>query len=138
MIDNVLESHPHFRLEEWSNYAEKMAFDNQDLVKHYIENSRFLITIWADFPGNTLADYASKLWSGLLRDYYFRRCEIWFNGKMNDKDKKEIINELRNFESGFRFNLNISRSPRPKDPIKASRDLIIFADSIDLDNFEWE
>ena len=80
MNDKVLESHPHFRLDEWQSYAKKMANNNESLIKHYVENSRFLITTWADFPGNTLSDYASKMWSGLLRDYYFGRWEIWFIG----------------------------------------------------------
>lgn len=138
MIDAVLECHPHFRLEEWSDYAEKMAGDNDDLRKHYVENSRFLVTTWADFTGNTLSDYASKMWSGLLRDYYFSRWEVWFNGKMADRDEEEIVNDVHKFESDFRYQPNLSRSPIPKDAIKASRDLVIFADSIDLDNFDWD
>lgn len=138
MIDAVLECHPHFRLEEWSDYAEKMAGSNDDLRKHYVENSRFLVTTWADFTGNTLSDYASKMWSGLLRDYYFSRWEVWFNGKMADRDEEEIVNDVHKFESDFRYQPNLSRSPIPKDAIKASRNLVIFADSIDLDNFDWD
>ncbi|KAK8835256.1 hypothetical protein M9Y10_039800 [Tritrichomonas musculus] len=137
MIDNVLEFHPHFRLAEWMKYAEKMAGGNEELKTHYIENSRYIITLWADEPGNQLSDYAAKMWSGLLRDYYFNRWRIWFNGKLIDKDDSEINKEVHEFESGFRFDNNITRVPLLKDVFKACRDLVTFSDSINLSNWEW-
>lgn len=73
-----------------------------------------------------------------MRDYYFHRWEIWFNGKMLDKDQKEINDDVHKFKSGYRYESDLSRAPMPKNIFKVCRDLVTFADSIDLENFEWK
>lgn len=136
MMDHVLAAHPHFRLSEWLDYAELMAGNNETLKKHYRESGRYLNTVWgpATYP---LYDYAARMWNGLLRDYYFHRWEIWYNGKMQDKDDNTISNEVHKFENAWVADSELSRSPVPKDIVKACRDLVNFADSIDLSNWDW-
>lgn len=137
MMDSVLEAHKHFRLEEWLEYAEKMADKNQELKRHYIEGGRYLLTVWAEEATIRLNDYAARLWGGLLRDYYFSRWEIWFNGKMDGKDQETINDDVRQFEIGWRNLPDLSRFPVPNDVAKACKDLVTFSDSINLSNWEW-
>lgn len=136
MMDIVLAAHPHFRLEEWLNSAEKMAGGNEDLIKHYRSDARYLNTVWghSTYP---LYDYAARMWNGLLRDYYYHRWETWYNGKMADKDDATISNEVHQFEDNWVADSELSRSPVPKDVAKACRDLVNFSDSIDLSNWDW-
>lgn len=133
MLDNVLAAHPHFRLEEWLDSAEYMAGDNQTLIDHYRESARLLITIWgpSTYP---LYDYAAKMWNGLCRDYYYNRWRIWYEDKMVDKNPNA---DVKAFEESWVANSTLSRSPVPNDVVKACRDLINYADSIDLDNWKW-
>ena len=136
MMDHVLAAHPHFRLAEWLDSAEKMAGTNQNLIKHYRESGRHLITVWgpSSYP---LYDYAARMWNGLLRDYYYHRWEVWYNGKMNDLDQEMITKNVHDFENGWVADSSLSDAPAPKDVVKACRDLVNFSDSIDLSNWEW-
>ncbi len=71
-IDRLLASHPTHRLERWLGFARKHG--STDALKSYYEgNARRLITIW----GPPVDDYAAKLWSGLIRDYYLPRWELY-------------------------------------------------------------
>mgnify|MGYP002624433815 CR=1 FL=1 len=77
--DRFLESHPVLRLERWISQAR--ALGQSPAEKDAFEtNARRIVTIWG--PGRVhdgLDDYASKVWSGLIRDYYIPRWQNWFD-----------------------------------------------------------
>ena len=77
------------------------------------------------------------MWHGRLRDYYDYRWQIWYYGKMQGKDDQTISNEVHQYEDQWVADSTLSRSPAPKDIVKACRDLVNFADSIDISNWEW-
>jgi alpha-N-acetylglucosaminidase len=62
------------RLETWVNAARAHAASSAEAA-FYDENARRLITTWG-WP--ELSDYASRVWSGLIRDYYAARWQAWF------------------------------------------------------------
>jgi alpha-N-acetylglucosaminidase len=77
-IDRLLESHPNWKLQNWTNYAR--GWGNTIQEKNYYEaNARRLITTW----GGGINEYAAKTWSGLIRDYYIPRWRAYYDAKKN-------------------------------------------------------
>lgn len=75
--DRLLTSHPNHRAERWVEYARKAGTTPEE-KDHYESNAKRIITVW----GPPVEDYASRLWSGVLRDYYVPRWEKWFESRM--------------------------------------------------------
>ncbi len=76
-IDALMNLRPDRRLETWVNTARARAATPSESA-FYDENSRLLITTWG-WP--ELSDYASRVWSGLIRDYYAARWAAWFEAQ---------------------------------------------------------
>jgi alpha-N-acetylglucosaminidase len=73
-IDALMNLRPDRRLESWTQAARSWA-RSDDEAAYYDENARRLITTWG-WP--ELSDYASRVWSGLIRDYYAPRWSAYF------------------------------------------------------------
>ncbi len=69
-MDRLLTSHPTARLERWIDFARSHG-STPALRDYYEGNARRLVTIW----GPPVDDYAAKIWSGLIRDYYLPRWQ---------------------------------------------------------------
>ncbi len=69
-MDRLLASHPTHRLDRWLAFARRHA-STPALADYYEGNARRLVTIW----GPPVDDYAAKVWSGLIRDYYLPRWQ---------------------------------------------------------------
>ena len=67
-IDKLLVSHPLLRLDSWLDFARSHS-SNPDLQQFYIKNAKQIITTW----GPPVNDYACRVWSGLIRDFYRER-----------------------------------------------------------------
>ena len=81
-IDAIMNLRPDRRLETWVNAARANAIA-PDEAAYYDEDSRLLITTWG-WP--ELSDYASRVWSGLTRDYYAARWNAWFEAQWTGAD----------------------------------------------------
>ena len=75
LMDALLAEHPLHRLERWLTMARAHGATMQD-ADYYERSARRLITTWG--PG--VEDYAAKLWSGLIRDYYAPRYHLEQDG----------------------------------------------------------
>ncbi|MDD2960671.1 MAG: alpha-N-acetylglucosaminidase [Muribaculaceae bacterium] len=83
-VDSLLASHPTCQLSSWVDYArnsgstlaEKNAFES---------NAKRLITTWGGFQ----EDYAARLWSGLIKDYYIPRIKKYFSRQRSEVDNWE-------------------------------------------------
>ncbi|XP_062571445.1 alpha-N-acetylglucosaminidase-like isoform X1 [Saccostrea cucullata] len=79
-MDTVLGSDSHFLLGRWLKAATDNAMDMQD--SWFLQfNARNQITLWG--PRGEIRDYACKQWSGLIKDYYLPRWEIFVNYTMD-------------------------------------------------------
>lgn len=67
-LDRLMESHPLNRLERWLEFTTKHGGD-EALKRFYEVNARWIITVW----GPPVNDYACRVWSGLVRDFYRER-----------------------------------------------------------------
>ena len=55
------------------------------MADHFEADAKRLVTTW----GGWQEDYAARFWSGLIRDYYIPRIEIWFSDKAETLDAWE-------------------------------------------------
>lgn len=83
-VDRLLASHPSYQLETWVNYAHKQSTTPEE-KKAYEANAKRLITTWGGFQ----EDYSARIWSGLIRDYYIPRIQIYFTGDRAGLDNWE-------------------------------------------------
>ncbi|NVK52193.1 MAG: alpha-N-acetylglucosaminidase [Flavobacteriaceae bacterium] len=77
-IDKLLESHPNWKLENWTAYAKKWG-ETPEEKRYYESNARRLISTW----GGHINEYAAKTWSGMIRDYYIPRWRLYYDAKKN-------------------------------------------------------
>ena len=90
-IDQLLSTHEHFLLGKWLQQAHDLArslVNNHDittLVPYFDYQARNQITRWGEDNHNSLGDYASKHWAGLMGDYYGGRWKIFGNAVCHAK-----------------------------------------------------
>lgn len=72
-MDNVLYKHPVKDMQRWIDYARSYGED-KEMSDKYEVNARRILTIW----GPPVDDYCSRIWSGLMRDYYLPRWQHYF------------------------------------------------------------
>ena len=76
----VLAGHPTYDLRNWIAKARSCADGDEELADYYETDARRIITVWA--PG--LGDYAARVWSGLVANYYLPRLRLARAGKAKE------------------------------------------------------
>lgn len=80
-IDSLMNVRPDRRLETWTGRARHWA-DGPIEAAYYDSDARRLITSWGWVQ---LYDYASRVYAGLIRDYYLMRWKVFFAGLQQEK-----------------------------------------------------
>ncbi len=115
-IDRLLASHPTHRLDRWINFARKHGSTGK-LKSYYEGNARRLVTIW----GPPVDDYAAKVWSGLIRDYYLPRWKQY---------RRHGVGSLPEWEKGWvERKRGLSPAETYEDPVNAALYLLAQARS---------
>jgi alpha-N-acetylglucosaminidase len=85
-LDALLNVREDLRLERWIASARAAGTDaaERDLFER---TARMQVTVWG---GPDLHDYASKLWSGLVRDFYAMRWARYFEMRLEGRGEPEI------------------------------------------------
>jgi alpha-N-acetylglucosaminidase len=111
--DALLGTRREFLLGTW--LAAAIAMGHSDVERTLCErNARTQITYWGpDDPATDLHDYASKEWSGLLRDFYLARWELFVREVDGRWDQRNIEN-VNYFE--FERKWTEQRNAYPKEP----------------------
>ena len=87
--DNLASTHPQLRMDTWLRGAESWAASDDE--KHYYRhNAWHLVTTWGD--SERLNDYANRLWSGLTRNYYLPRWQMFIERMLDGSYDKESFN----------------------------------------------
>jgi alpha-N-acetylglucosaminidase len=81
-IDALLDLRKDRRLTTWVEDARSWA-KTPDEAAYYSSNAITLITFWG---WSDLEDYAARLWSGLIRDYYAARWKLFFEALAENRD----------------------------------------------------
>lgn len=109
-VDRLLESHATNRLQLWLDFARTHGKTTKE-KDYYESNAKRLITTW----GGAQEDYAARLWSGLIRDYYIPRMRMYLFEEEKDLDtwEEEWITQPGKSER-VPFN----------DPVKMAKELV--------------
>lgn len=75
-MDRILSQHPTLRLDRWLSFAQKSAHTDAQR-KQYETNARRIVTVW----GPPVDDYAARIWSGLIGNYYLGRWKEYYRGR---------------------------------------------------------
>lgn len=120
VADRFLESCPNLRLERWVDLARAWG-ENPGMSDRYETNARRLITTWGPGKGpDGLNDYAGRIWSGVIRDYYVPRWQHYF-----EAEKSGVPFDFDGWE--YRFaeeRRGVSPVTPYADPVSAARELI--------------
>lgn len=79
-LDSLLSCRSEMSLSRWINDAHRLAADDEER-KYFDLHARTQITLWGNIDGNTthLFDYAWKEWSGLIKEYYYPRWQMFYD-----------------------------------------------------------
>ncbi|MBK7213053.1 MAG: alpha-N-acetylglucosaminidase C-terminal domain-containing protein [Bacteroidales bacterium] len=78
MMDALTYTLPEQRLETWIGDARKWGKLPTE-GNYYEENAKRQVTVWGNSNTAVLYEYAAKVWSGLIRDYYLGRWLYFSN-----------------------------------------------------------
>ena len=112
-IDRLLESHPNWKLKNWTDHAKKWG-DTPEEKNYYEANARRLITTW----GGGINEYAAKTWSGLIRDYYIPRWRLYYDAKKNSTSF-----DIKRWEEEWINSTEISTIEPFKNPVEMASKL---------------
>ena len=92
-VDLILGSNANFLLGNWITTAR--SWGTNDSEKKFLErNARLQITSWGP-AGGSLTQYAYKMWSSLVSDFYAKRFQIWFDELDISLDTKKPFDQDR-------------------------------------------
>lgn len=121
-IDKLLAARPDRRLERWIGDAREWG-KNQAEQSYYEADAKRQVTVWG---GPVLSEYAAKVWSGLIRDYYAQRWRLYYKAL-----RESTPFDLRQWEEKWITTPgNLSPEKKVRDLVGGSRDLKYLADEI--------
>lgn len=120
-IDRLVAWRQDMRLERWVDDARQWG-RSQAEKDYYEENARRQVTLWG---GPELHDYASKVWSGLIRDFYLPRWDRFFELLCNSSQYDTVpVERLVEWEEAWVRSTALSPSIPVSDPVAAARALL--------------
>ncbi|MGA9118002.1 MAG: alpha-N-acetylglucosaminidase TIM-barrel domain-containing protein [Bacteroidota bacterium] len=119
-IDALLNTRANRRLERWVDDARRWG--GTDAEKNYYEwNAKLQVTLWG---GPDLFDYASKLWSGLIRDFYVVRWKRFFTLLQTIPPGRPVpVDSLISTEEAWTRSHGVSPARSIADPLGYARAL---------------
>ncbi len=111
-LDSILAHHPTHRLDKWVEFARNWG-RNKEEKDYYESNCRRIITRW----GGEIDDYAARVWSGLIADYYVPRWRMYY---LEGKSVDEIMAwEMQWIKTPYQWN-----PKKVEDPLAEAKKLV--------------
>lgn len=104
LLDKVAGFHTNQQLYTWCKQASKLP-GPKDL---YLRNAKQQVTVWG---GEALKDYSSREWQGLIKDYYWPRWKMFFEGLKSGDAPEELTTEIVEWEHRWFANKNMPKKP---------------------------
>ncbi|MEN8229186.1 MAG: alpha-N-acetylglucosaminidase [Bacteroidota bacterium] len=119
--DRLLATQKLFTLGRWLELAKEKGSTPEE--KQYYEwNARTHITIWG--TDSYLHDYAHREWSGLLKDFYYPRWEMFFKKLQKElKGEKTVEIDFYAWEDAWTRKQNEFPSEPVEEPVKVVSEL---------------
>nr|GEX94090.1 alpha-N-acetylglucosaminidase [Tanacetum cinerariifolium] len=130
-IDQLLAADDNFLLGTWLESAKKLALTPPE-KRQYEWNARTQITMWYDVTKTNqsqLHDYANKMWSGLLVDYYLPRASMYFN-RMSKSLTENTTFEIVEWRKEWISYSNKWQQDSKLYPVKAQGDALAISTSL--------
>ena len=127
-LDSLLATRPGYHYRRWEEQAASWAQTPEDR-RVLVDNARRILTVWTTIGDGELDDYASRLWAGLVGDYYRSRWELWGQGLERAATDRpgasaELDQALVEREEAFLAH-GVPHPPRPGgDVVTRSRELL--------------
>ncbi|MBQ2973013.1 MAG: alpha-N-acetylglucosaminidase C-terminal domain-containing protein [Clostridia bacterium] len=111
-LDELLQTRPELTLHEHLKEAKALAFTEKD-AQNFELNLLAQVTVWGPFANSVNYDYAWKEWGGLIKTYYVKRWQSFFErlayefprrGKFSTTTRKQHCE--RNIYRGNQFYKN--------------------------------
>jgi alpha-N-acetylglucosaminidase len=120
MLDAIINTRNDARLERWIAMArdEGSTAEQKSLME---QNARRQITVWG---GPNLSEYAAKIWSGMVRDYYAPRWRTFFAMLRGRGAVPDLQNQLRAWDEQWWTRSELSRPIAVQDPVSAINALL--------------
>jgi len=90
-MDTLVGTRSEFLVGIWIDQAMSWGITPTE-IQQYNVNARTQITLWGMFSSG-LVDYAYKLWSGLIKDLYYARWNLFGNQLLTDMTNGVAFNE---------------------------------------------
>lgn len=116
--DQILASHPIYTLQRWIDFARHHANSPAE-AEYYEKNAKRIVSIW----GPPVNDYSARIWSGLIRDYYLPRCNMYFQSLRDGKSVDYPAWE----QAWVEKSKGLSPVEKPTDQLSACLNLIALA-----------
>ena len=115
--DALLESHPILRMQRWLDMATEFATSDAE-AEAFRKEARRLVSTWS---GPSLHDYSSRVWSGLIRDYYIPRLKNYYDAALEGKYVALAPLDEEFHESGLQ---ELSKVRKFRNPVRAAKRLV--------------
>ncbi|MEG1981042.1 MAG: alpha-N-acetylglucosaminidase [Clostridia bacterium] len=96
-IDSLLSTRPEFKTENFINMAKNISSKYDELTKReFILNARKLISTWGDrinAEKGCLRDYSNRQWSGITKELYYKRWEVFIKNRLLELENKPPLEE---------------------------------------------
>ncbi|MBQ1913132.1 MAG: alpha-N-acetylglucosaminidase C-terminal domain-containing protein [Bacteroidales bacterium] len=115
--DALLESHPILRMQRWLDMATAFA-TSEDEAELFRKEARRLVSTWS---GPSLHDYSSRVWSGLIRDYYIPRLKNYYDAALRGEYVSLPELDEQYHASGMQ---ELSKVRRFRHPVRAAKRLV--------------
>lgn len=119
-LDALVQTRVDNRVEQWigAARAEGRTAEEKNLME---ANARRQITVWG---GPALHEYAGKLWSGMVRDFYAPRWKLFFSLLGQGVVPSECEERLRGWDEEWWQRSTLSAAVFAGDPVKSIRELL--------------
>lgn len=128
-MDIILSQHPLLRLDRWLGFASK-AGRTPAQQRQYEINARRIVTVW----GPPVDDYAARIWSGLVGDYYLERWKHYYDSRTTGKPFDMAAWERAWVEN----NQDVRRFPVKLDIVAFARQMFVLSEDISLAGLKSE
>lgn len=92
LLDKALQEFDEMSFYKWLKSAESLA--ENELEKQWLtESARALLTIWGPYKDSEIYDYAWREWSGLIKNFYIPRWNIFFDAIEKKGGRKMLFIE---------------------------------------------
>ncbi len=127
-LDGLLATRREFLLGPWLADARRWGATPETGDLHEWQ-ARLLLTLWNNQPGSDLNDYANRQWSGLVRDYYRMRWQMYCNAQAaalkagKPLDQEKFLAELADAEKAWTRATNVYPTEPAGDTVAVARRL---------------